>query len=196
MQFCSRSPRGSVDWNILQCVINHILIRRSPRGSVDWNFFRFRYGIFPWLSLPTRECGLKYVSEVPRGNTNRRSPRGSVDWNRMARDFIRMDYGRSPRGSVDWNNLPDASFDRFVGSLPTRECGLKYNTLICSADYIRRSPRGSVDWNHHITSIKSASRTSLPTRECGLKFSRHPQGQMIQWVAPHAGVWIEISLLK
>ena len=58
-------------------------------------------------------------------------------------------------------------------SLPTRECGLKFISPILSEH----------------------SGPSLPTRECGLKFVTNRTIIVMHSVAPHAGVWIEISLV-
>ena len=80
---CCRSLRGSVDWNhILQHIMMTIIVapfvgvwieikrritelcmqkRRSLRGSVDWNYNNFYNSASDLPSLPSWECGLKWV---------------------------------------------------------------------------------------------------------------------------------------
>ena len=101
----SRSLRGSVDWNIIIVAVFVVLPCRSLRGSVDWNASAIPTVRYPnvapfagawieialpfcrfscWVSLPSRERGLKYrKTEATPTLGNRRSLRGSVDWNSM-----------------------------------------------------------------------------------------------------------------
>ena len=59
---------------------------------------------------------------------------------------------------------------RGTKSLPTRECGLKYDAKI----------------------LFNQLKESLPTRECGLKFLIDERTRKFYQVTPYAGVWIEI----
>ena len=77
----------------------------------------------------------------------------------------------TPLAGVWIEIVPDASEGRErCGSLPLRECGLKF---ICYATAFL------VD-------------QSLPLRECGLKLGRMEQVRARGGVTPLAGVWIEI----
>ena len=144
----SRSPCGSVDWNlrsampiISSSVAPHVgawietlgltygatpsKISRSPCGSVDWN-----------IIFTLRQC--TYCS---------RSPCGSVDWNLKDTAKGRQYVGRSPCGSVDWNSTL-SMLSRCIGpSLPMWERGLKQFKRPRCQDVHRRSPCWSVDWN-------------------------------------------------
>ena len=61
-----------------------------------------------------------------------------------------------------------------TGSLPLRECGLKYRIT-------RHHPAGCG--------------RSLPLRECGLKFFHHRRSNATALVTPLAGVWVEIGAM-
>ena len=121
----SRSPRGSVDWNIVKPKLVIFPLSRSPRGSVDWNG--------------------KILKEL--FTISGRSPRGSVDWNSHTENHLlnmlvaplagawieidqaspqfSSDISRSPRGSVDWNIFCHRSCTPPLLSLPSWERGLK-----------------------------------------------------------------------
>ena len=55
------SLRGSVDWNCSWPGVYVKFSSHSLRGSVDWNFFHIFIMMHHPLSLPTRECGLKFT---------------------------------------------------------------------------------------------------------------------------------------
>ena len=114
-------------------------------------------------SLPTRECGLKYQ------NTHlwpllysRHSLRGSVDWNRKIWQLLPWGIV-TPYAGV-WIEIEITPYiSSRSESLPTRECGLKYyyntieNMLTSS-----HSLRGSVDWNFWVqVHVHGAGRHSL-----------------------------------
>ena len=61
-----------------------------------------------------------------------------------------------------------------MGSLPSRECGLKF------AAYL----------DQH------GAELSLPSRECGLKSFKCTSFEQFRLVTPFAGVWIEIQNMK
>ena len=61
-----------------------------------------------------------------------------------------------------------------MGSLPSRECGLKCNLYITIGYQIM----------------------SLPSRECGLKSFKCTSFEQFRLVTPFAGVWIEIQNMK
>ena len=146
------------------------------------------------LSLPTRECGLKYDEKDRICIRINVTPYAGV-WIEMsvsvsltvkylvtpyAGVWIEIQYIR--RGRWIYVSLPTREcglkslwlfvIDQQPSSLPTRECGLKYqNTHLWPLLYSRHSLRGSVDWNRKIW-------------------------QLLPWgiVTPYAGVWIEIEI--
>ena len=99
-------------------------------------------------SLPTRECGLKLLFASAERTFLRHSLRGSVDWNFCVFCYVFGCYSHSLRGSVDWN----------------------YCVIIMKKLLVSHSLRGSVDWNHQEEVQAEQQAGSLPTRECGLKF--------------------------
>ena len=158
----SHSPRGSVDWNCYLHNSSTFSVGHSPRGSVDWNKAMGVKAGVPDLSLPSRECGLKYcwclrhlllIVSLPSrecGLKLRKRPlcRLSPWVTPLAGVWIEMQIwdekwlntsGHSPRGSVDWNPAEDHSDKGCRG----------------------HSPRGSVDWNN-IDHPKDFKGHSLP----------------------------------
>ena len=148
---------------------------RSLRGSVDWNYNRRINRCKGRMSLPSWECGLKFLMLVL---------------------LLVCLQCRSLRGSVDWNYL--CRFDKAEEnpSLPSWECGLKLYTH--STDYLSlcRSLRGSVDWNYKDDRTSCRGFWSLPSWECGLKFLYKFFVLFCIFVAPFVGVWIEISFWR
>ena len=123
------------------------------------------------MSLPTRECGLKWWSWNWKRTWQRHSLRGSVDWNSLNRSERLAGSCHSLRGSVDWNWSGTNKNSRRKLSLPTRECGLKLLCLLTGKFVLCHSLRGSVDWNPAVDGCRT-TKTSLPTRECGLKLRK------------------------
>ena len=145
------------------------LISVTPLAGVWIEINSSRNTPFMQLSLPLRECGLKYAKLLGSVQKSRHSPCGSVDWNRSCPWLQGTLSSHSPCGSVDWNRYlrwywTQGSVTPLAGvwieirdpyplklgtlpSLPLRECGLKYirglKNFICP----RHSPCGSVDWN-------------------------------------------------
>ena len=89
------SLRGSVDWNQNE-IYNYLPTQgHSLRGSVDWNITILTAARIYVRSLPSWECGLKYLASYPtQSPRTRHSLRGSVDWNKRdgepTADFIRV----------------------------------------------------------------------------------------------------------
>ena len=101
----SHSLRGSVDWNMLWLDHYELLPCHSLRGSVDWNLDQLdgteNINVTPFvgvwieittlaftnkskcLSLPSWECGLKYICRNCKYIICGHSLRGSVDWNTL-----------------------------------------------------------------------------------------------------------------
>ena len=99
---------------------------RSLHGSMDWNLYPF-YQEMRW------KC---------------RSLHGSVDWNWKSWLKNKLISRRSLHGSVDWNIGIVTFLNDFYKSLPSRERGLKFRTLLLRSLWgACRSLHGSVDWN-------------------------------------------------
>ncbi len=75
------------------------------------------------VSLPSRECGLKFVLDISELQPAAVTPLAGV-WIEIV---------------IDFNNTT------YVTSLPSRECGLKYQRKLREIEENRHSPRGSVD---------------------------------------------------
>ena len=142
------SPCGSVDWNTKRCLWMWRPWCHSPCGSVDWNSQWTDRLFDTLLSLPLRECGLKYRLHNPELARQFVTPLAGV-WIEIYYLYVCTctRYCHSPCGSVDWNSSMRALPPARATSLPLRECGLKY-PIPC---HIRQ-------WF-----------PSLPLRECGLK---------------------------
>ena len=95
------SLRGSVDWNVIYISFIYVLCRHSLRGSVDWNFNKLPASCFTALSLPSRECGLKSISQEAIDDADYgHSLRGSVDWNKIKRLLIVQPCNVTPFAGV------------------------------------------------------------------------------------------------
>ena len=119
------TPRAGVWIEITIFDTSNRLLRVTPRAGV-WIEIRASSRWLIWiLSLPVRECGLKFYTVDLTVRYNRHSPCGSVDWNTS---FDTTDFGdcsHSPCGSVDWNRW-------YLNIGLISQC---------------HSPCGSVDWN-------------------------------------------------
>ena len=121
------SLRGSVDWNwrgrhykhgkqvtpyagvwIEISTILYLYLRsnsHSLRGSVDWNLKKNALKHINSPSLPTRECGLKYLYIIKK----------------------KGEWKVTPYAGVWIEIVHDRKVIITAWSLPTRECGLKYH---------------------------------------------------------------------
>ena len=141
----------------------------SPCGSVDWNTKYVTHCQWLAVSLPLRECGLKFRQTLCMQSLLCHSPCGSVDWNKK---------GSTPLGGIVVTPLAGVWIEillqkwgnKLFKSLPLRECGLKLQSPTQRFRMLR----------------------SLPLRECGLKFTRKQKEDRWILVTPLAGVWIEI----
>ena len=141
------SLRGSVDWNQHDGYPKCLSGSHSLRGSVDWNPQGGPYRWIDLLSLPSRECGLKYGCEWYRSLPERHSLRGSVDWNCIMIESICIPICHSLRGSVDWNT--DETDTIITGVCHSLRGSVDWNNV--KYKLIKKenshSLRGSVDWN-------------------------------------------------
>ena len=143
------SLRGSVDWNVCVRLSRKRSASHSLRGSVDWNpssFANVHSAIFVtpfvgvWIeisknyhlrlsipSLPSWECGLKFIQIFRNLSSYFVTPFVGV-WIEIvtvpAGQWIPT--GHSLRGSVDWNSSISVNPVRASMSLPSWECGLKF----------------------------------------------------------------------
>ena len=231
------SLRGSVDWNPITYSSVIKSSSHSLRGSVDWNsdlllFFQ-KAAVTPfagvWIEIP---FAMRLTVDF-----DSHSLRGSVDWNCCSGWHFKIVRPVTPFAGV-WIEISFPSWitpywlvTPFAGvwiemfcslmisppctSLPSRECGLKYDILfafdiqnhvtpfagvwieivivfIPLPDAPGHSLRGSVDWNCINRHATACVKLSLPSRECGLKWMHWSSGSETAWVTPFAGVWIEI----
>ena len=149
-----------------------------------------------YSSLPSWECGLKYVKHYIKGEWNSHSLRGSVDWNRKwwnlrcsrrpslpswecglkynRHGCKKRVHGHSLRGSVDWN----ISFKPYLMCVVSHSLrgSVDWNKPIYLTWEVgtRHSLRGSVDWNKNFGANSIKKYASLPSWECGLKFHYLP----------------------
>ena len=146
-----------------------------------------------FLSLPLRECGLKYYIRVKTKGATRHSPCGSVDWNNSTAFYNFYCIRHSPCGSVDWNRQ---EYDDLKGKYVTPLAGvwIEITPFAALTGHDAVTPLAGV-WieifgYHSLPSVIS----SLPLRECGLKYCRDSQESLLSLVTPLAGVWIEIAV--
>ena len=129
----------------------------SLRGSVDWNSLGLIWFLSNVLSLPSRECGLKFPNLERWSCTCGHSLRGSVDWNDKILCHVICCWVTPFAGVWIEIGFNLHAVTTSYTSLPSRECGLKY-----------RKKDGRL-----------ILQSSLPSRECGLKFLVYPF--LIQW---------------
>ena len=124
------------------------------------------------LSLPSRECGLKYSQPLSCHWYRSSLPSRECGLKFSAIAYLKGMHDVTPFAGV-WIEIAIRTiFDsKCCRSLPSRECGLKYlSYLLCF-----------ILW------------PSLPSRECGLKSVPFVLLLSPFVVTPFAGVWIEIT---
>ena len=215
--FTCHSPCGSVDWNKKYSGISALEGNVTPLAGVwieMWPFSRNALHtlvtplagvwieiklpytqLFPTkLSLPLRECGLKFQNE-------------------KFRDLM---SGSLPLRECGLKCSNWWLFGMWLLSLPLRECGLKFPEFYGDENLPGVTPLAGVWIEIAKQDISDPCPKSLPLRECGLKsgkglpaifhFCHSPCGS-VDWnlkrikspsryckVTPLAGVWIEISI--
>ena len=157
---------------------------------MDWNTHGHNAKVRCNLSLPTRECGLKYSETADIEEKEGHSLRGSVDWNEVtkAEEAILL---VTPYAGV-WIEII-YSFCDFpaVESLPTRECGLKFAVILGAIRKASHSLRGSVDWNICVICCIVLI-TVTPYAGVWIEIWERTGKLDDDSVTPYAGVWIEI----
>ena len=148
------------------------------------------------LSLPSRECGLKYNLHQLIGVIKGHSLRGSVDWNHRTSILNHTVYSHSLRGSVDWNREEPTSEQIEALSLPSRECGLKLQTERFTTAVWPVTPFAGV-WIEIWRGKKMAKKIKVtPFAGVWIEMTLSPAYSAFSAVTPFAGVWIEISIVE
>ena len=163
------SLRGSVDWN---CSVaqSHWRINVTPYAGVwiEMPVLRVSYPDAQ-ASLPTRECGLKFVTIKYGFLTPSHSLRGSVDWN-ISLLISTFTTPVTPYAGVwieiHFTNRKLTSY----WSLPTRECGLKSLLKFPQMPRTKSLPTRECGLKCKDFWWVKGGAWSLPTRECGLKY--------------------------
>ena len=101
------------------------------------------------MSLPTRECGLKYYAKPPTMVADVVTPYAGV--------WIEISFITSATSSM-------------ISSLPTRECGLKYHQILTVVNDVSSLPTRECGLKFLSFGDGFIYALSLPTRECGLKY--------------------------
>ena len=100
------------------------------------------------MSLPTRECGLKYLRLCSQYTSiHCHSLHGSVDWNPFALLCQDSICGHSLHGSVDWNTMDIYEIDPFKVTPYTGVWIEIAGVISLKLPSVGHSLHGSVDWN-------------------------------------------------
>ena len=121
MQFCCRSPCGSVDWNAFREIEQCYCVRRSPCGSVDWNMIDFEQ--FKTKAVaPLAGAWIEIHNKCRTYNCSRhRSPCGSAS----SISRIRARYNRlEKRISYKNKRLRGTFLERIYWRTGNRDCEL------------------------------------------------------------------------
>ena len=167
------------------------------------------------MSLPTRECGLKFTDTMQKLAATTVTPYAGVWIEIHQAKEERLIGVVTPYAGVwiEMNSLTSKVLK--ILSLPTRECGLKLRQQHPSTMTVRVTPYAGV-WIEIRETIEQGESEvvtpyagvwieigtliflpmltrSLPTRECGLKSLSQQQRLIFCRVTPYAGVWIEME---
>ncbi len=169
------SLRGSVDWNFNGCFQFLFSCRHSLRGSVDWNLSTSITSRNWLLSLPSRECGLKFWK--PR--------------------YLYHHPMSLPSRECGLKLYVCTYYLPTISSLPSRECGLKsVMAYEKNQGALCHSLRGSVDWNHVAGVLADSKKKVTPFAGVWIEILKCMYIQIITYVTPFAGVWIEICCMR
>ena len=164
----------------------------SLRGSVDWNPVKFNVSKISVVSLPSRECGLKFTVLTVLPPVVLVTPFAGV-WIEITSSAgiwcgtdvtpfagvwieicwrsnnLRTQPCHSLRGSVDWNCVKPVIHIPYFLSLPSRECGLKFNHKSTICLHMLSLPSRECGLKSRCILPCLRPLWSLPSRECGLK---------------------------
>ena len=140
--------RGSVDWNIADCIVAGLLACHFLRGSVDWNPGWSTEGTRIWWSLPSRKCGLKCSNFLP--------PIQLIKVTSFAEVWIEIAICRQEGCPIDVTSFAEVWIEIIFST---------YTWKKIEGHFLR----GSVDWNFNSISPICSGTWSLPSRKCGLK---------------------------
>ena len=193
MQNLRHSLRGSVDWNLILSP-STLSVTVTPFAGVWIEISKQCLYASSRLSLPSRECGLKFlpgmriflrILSLPSRECGLKWKWNCSDWNY---------YSHSLRGSVDWNLR--AGFAEHIRAVtPFAGVWIEIEAkpeLICVQCV---TPFAGVWIEISWMSSNDIWPLSLPSRECGLKYSPDALSHMTALVTPFAGVWIEMSIV-
>ena len=161
-----------MDWNKKELFNDNRKYCHSLCGSVDWN-----------MELAK-----------PLDPVTRHSLCGSVDWNCLNVLELQANPSHSLCGSVDWNSKRKSGIISTVGSLPVRECGLKYKFSYMLQVLARHSLCGSVDWNCYGAGHTPKIQVT-PCAGVWIEINFQADEKIRRKVTPYVGVWIEIRLI-
>ena len=121
------------------------------------------------MSLPVRECGLKFLFLFCRLLRFYVTPRAGV-WIEIFRVRVSSRFPRSlPVRECGLKSLGNARSINAMESLPVRECGLKFQCRNSGKGKCIVTPRAGVWIEIFRVRVSSRFPRSLPVRECGLK---------------------------
>ena len=96
-------------------------------------------------SLPSRECGLKYMMDDGMDEYDMVTPLAGV-WIEILRlSVVRKTIESLPSRECGLKSLIHVIISEVAESLPSRECGLKFDLWQRIKSDVCHSPRGSVD---------------------------------------------------
>ena len=157
----------------IPCVRNRSLCV-TPRAGVWIEISTLARGSNSSMSLPVRECGLKFCRKY---------------------GYKGLD-GSLPVRECGLKSSPIIASVGWATSLPVRECGLKSKQLSRWKAPATSLPVRECGLKSDQGEILSGYLPSLPVRECGLKWKLTGNSRPGNIVTPRAGVWIEMTSWK
>ena len=168
------------------------------------------------MSLPTRERGLKLINSSSIAGCITSLPTRERGLKRVGRENLNEDITVAPYAGAwietvklvkteavitvapyagAWIETGGACprFFSSLGSLPTRERGLKHYKHLIMIGRAKSLPTRERGLKHRLFALIQPCRRSLPTRERGLKRKFPLRRMRKRRVAPYAGAWIETS---
>ena len=143
-------------------------------------------------SLPSRECGLKYLNKAEQKVNNSHSLRGSVDWNELYLNNPIENLLVTPFAGV-WIEIGTLTTTYKIDEVtPFAGVWIEIIDLITGECLAMVTPFAGVWIEIQKIYFAYYNDASLPSRECGLKYRDFWNIFEFYTVTPFAGVWIEI----
>ena len=146
------------------------------------------------MSLPSRECGLKFLFWLCyfQSQVSLPSRECGLKFSSCPKEWWWPVSLPSRECGLKLNQI-NAVYQRAMMSLPSRECGLKYMNESTVAMALSHSLRGSVDWN---AGERPYIYTFIVTPFAGVWIEIISFDYFYRFfnVTPFAGVWIEINI--